>query len=317
MSDVFISYKHEDEARVEMFQAALKAAGLNVWWDKHIPGGYRWRQRIQSELESAKCVLVVWSEHSTGPTADIVIDEANRGRRRGVLLQVRIDDVGLPLGFGEHQALELIGWNGNSADPRFQDVVAALKAIVAGTAIPVPQALPRSKRGIWPAATVVAFALTSALLVSFAGESKAICGIPGVHGLCGRFGMGGVPSPDDEALWTRRKSGDCEALRLYLQRFPLGAYSAEANSRLHAPNSRIEVTWTTEERHGIPATTCTSPRPAVPGSIRSSDGSPRLPTSGFGEARSRACKVWKRPFGNIWTPTTNIPDLSSGLPTPI
>src|SRR5258707_639270 len=127
MSDVFISYKREDEARVAVLEHALKGADLDVWWDQNIPGGERWRQRILTELESARCVLVVWSEASTGAAADFVIDEANRAKQRGALLQVRIDDVNLPLGFGEHQALNLIAWKGDVDDPRFQDVVGAVK----------------------------------------------------------------------------------------------------------------------------------------------------------------------------------------------
>ena len=58
---------------------------MDVWWDKEIAGGDKWRQRILTELESAKCVLVVWSEASTAPAGDFVIDEANRAKRRGTL----------------------------------------------------------------------------------------------------------------------------------------------------------------------------------------------------------------------------------------
>ena len=43
MSDVFLSYKSEDAARVAPVVCALQSAGLNVWWDRHLPGGENWQ----------------------------------------------------------------------------------------------------------------------------------------------------------------------------------------------------------------------------------------------------------------------------------
>ena len=248
MSDVFISYKSEDAVRVAALQLALKAADLNIWWDKEIPGGDQWRQRILAELESAKCVLVVWSEASTSPAADFVIDEANRAKRRGTLLQVRIDDVSLPLGFGEHQALDLIEWNGNAADPRIQDVIAAAKALIAGRPIPSPQATRHRKRAAW---TTGSLALLVAAAVLFAGlpiVPKTVCRIPGIREICGGMGVGGAPSRAEEALWSGRRASDCSAIRSYLARFPQGAYSQEAQARLAAASFDTKERWTPEQR---------------------------------------------------------------------
>lgn len=38
MTDVFISYKREDEARVGRLVQALEKAGLKLWWDRDLPG---------------------------------------------------------------------------------------------------------------------------------------------------------------------------------------------------------------------------------------------------------------------------------------
>ena len=133
MSDVFVSYKAEDRRRVAPLVAALEAHGLRVWWDAQIGGGDEWRRSIERELDAAKCVLVVWSKHSTGPEGRFVRDEASRAMERGVYLPVRIDDVRLPLGFGETQALQLTRWKGRTDDGRFHAVLAAVGAIVAGT----------------------------------------------------------------------------------------------------------------------------------------------------------------------------------------
>jgi len=63
-----------------------------------------------------------------------VHEEAGRAKARAVLLPVRIDGVTEPLGFGEIQSLDLIDWAGEFDDPRFQEVVAAARAMTIGGA---------------------------------------------------------------------------------------------------------------------------------------------------------------------------------------
>jgi serine/threonine-protein kinase len=134
MSDVFVSYKAEDRTRVRPLVAALEADGLTVWWDAQIQGGAAWRQSIQNELERAGCVVVVWSKRSIGPEGEFVHDEASLARKRGVYLPVRIDAVEPPLGFGQTQALALIGWKGERSDPRYQALLAAARGMIGGEA---------------------------------------------------------------------------------------------------------------------------------------------------------------------------------------
>lgn len=132
MADVFVSYKAEDRRRVRPLVEALESDGLSVWWDAQIGGGDEWRRSIEQQLDGAKCVLVVWSRRSTAAEGRFVRDEASRAMERGVYLPVRIDNVRLPLGFGETQALSLTGWKGKRDDGRFQAVLGAVRAIVAG-----------------------------------------------------------------------------------------------------------------------------------------------------------------------------------------
>lgn len=119
MSDVFISYKAEDRSRVEPLVDALEAEGLKVWWDARVSGGDAWRETIAKQLESAGCVIVVWSKRSTGPEGRFVRDEASWAQRRNTYLPITIDKVDPPLGFGETQALALRAWKGDAADPRY------------------------------------------------------------------------------------------------------------------------------------------------------------------------------------------------------
>ena len=151
MSHVFISYKSEDRARVKPLVEALEAEGLEVWWDVHVEGGAAWREAIQTQLDAAQCVIVVWSEASVGPAGHFVQDEASRANARGVYLPVAIDAVQPPLGFGQKQVLKLAGWRGSRRDPRLADVVRAARAMVDDGPRPVP-APPgrRSWAGIGP-----------------------------------------------------------------------------------------------------------------------------------------------------------------------
>src|SRR4051794_39353030 len=98
MSDVFVSYKAEDRARVEPLVDALEAEGLSVWWDARVGGGEAWREATAEHLAQAKCVIVAWSKRSPGPEGRFVRDEASRAQRRGPYLPVTMDRVEPPLG---------------------------------------------------------------------------------------------------------------------------------------------------------------------------------------------------------------------------
>jgi serine/threonine-protein kinase len=132
MPDVFISYKAEDRRRVQPLVQALQADGYSVWWDQHIGAGDEWRQTIERQLDAAKCVIVAWSNHSVGPEGQFVRDEATRAQQRRVYVPVAIDDVRLPLGFGESHATSLRGWRGDPSDPRYQTVLSAVRRIAGG-----------------------------------------------------------------------------------------------------------------------------------------------------------------------------------------
>lgn len=146
MADVFVSYKAEDRRRVAALVAALESQDLSVWWDAHIGGGSEWREEIERNLDAARCVIVVWSKGSTGPNGEFVRDEATRAMRRKVYLPVRIDRVDPPLGFGEQQVIDLVGWKGDATDPRFHKLLGSLrhKTGVEGAAPPVRTTAPRS-----------------------------------------------------------------------------------------------------------------------------------------------------------------------------
>ena len=175
-TDVFLSYKVEDRARLLPLVGALEAEGFGVWWDAHIAGGSNWQDDLEKHLESARCVVVAWSKRSVAQAGHFVRDEARRAQRRGVYLPILLDAVDLPLGFGEVQAVSLKGWKGNRSDPRFGAVALAVRNVIAGTDKPqVGAADPGariSRRALVAGAAGVA-AISAASLLWFELKSTA------------------------------------------------------------------------------------------------------------------------------------------------
>lgn len=127
MADIFVSYARADTAFVERLVEAL-GTEYEVFWDSHIRPGAAYRKVIQSELERAKCVVVVWSK--TSIESDWVIDEAEEAKSRGVLIPVTIQDVKPPAGFRQRQVLALANWSGSKSDGRFMSLVSAINELV-------------------------------------------------------------------------------------------------------------------------------------------------------------------------------------------
>ena len=115
--DVFVSYAHEDRHTAEAVARQLRAKGWSVWWDPSIRTGTRFSQVIEDALQTARCVVVLWSSHSIG--SDWVQDEAQVGKDRDILFPVRIDSISPPLGFRRIQTADLLGWTGEEGAESF------------------------------------------------------------------------------------------------------------------------------------------------------------------------------------------------------
>lgn len=131
--DIFISYAREDRERVRLIAEELARRGHDVWWDPRLRGGQDFRDAIEDALKSARCVVVAWSRHSLD--SDFVIDEAERGKQRGILLPVFIDGgIGPPLGFGGIHTNDLSGWLADPSRPEPFDQLAGDLADLLGRA---------------------------------------------------------------------------------------------------------------------------------------------------------------------------------------
>lgn len=108
MADVFVSYARYDRPRVEPLVRLLESRGWSVWWDKALAPGDRFERLIDTEIQSARCVVAVWTEHSVD--SDWVQAEAGDGLDRGILIPVMMDPVRIPIAFRRMDAATLLGW---------------------------------------------------------------------------------------------------------------------------------------------------------------------------------------------------------------
>ena len=89
MSDIFISYKREEQAAARKLADALESEGSSVWWDPKLRAGERFDDVIEKALNEAKCVMVMWSERSV--ESRYVRDEATYALKRNKLVPVVIE----------------------------------------------------------------------------------------------------------------------------------------------------------------------------------------------------------------------------------
>lgn len=243
MSEIFISYKREDEAKVARLVRALEQAGLSPWWDRGLPGGESWRANIEAALSAAKVVIVAWTHDSVSPAGDFVRDEASQAKARGALVPVLLDRVRPPLGFGEIQAIDLSRWRGGARDPDFVDLVAAVRAKLEGRSAP-PARGPAQRvfRRVFVGGVMSAVAAgVGAFALNAFSMQNEVCSIallqPGLSDTCGALGLGEAPTRGERLAWAGRAAGSCEALREHVERFPDGAYRAQAADLLAAARS--------------------------------------------------------------------------------
>ncbi|HSO47772.1 MAG TPA: toll/interleukin-1 receptor domain-containing protein, partial [Rhizobiaceae bacterium] len=169
--DLFLSYAREDRATAQQLAHALGEEGFSVWWDREIRGGSDFTEEIAAKLHAARRVIVLWS--SKAVASSFVRDESARARDARKLLPVRIEEVDLPLGFGQLQTLDLIDWDGEREAMEFRAVVNEVRHAF-GQKVPIlpggAQRRFRLRKLMWPAILIAVVGLS---YVGFQWQNQA------------------------------------------------------------------------------------------------------------------------------------------------
>ena len=94
---IFLSYAREDKPLATKIVEFLESIGFTVFWDLDIRCGTDFRKKLELKLECVKAIFVLWSSNSV--TSEWVLNEAEFGRSRQVLVAASIDNCKLPFGF--------------------------------------------------------------------------------------------------------------------------------------------------------------------------------------------------------------------------
>ena len=146
---IFLSYSRPDQLFARPVIDLLEADGFDVWWDGRLEGGENFLQTTEAALESAVCVVVLWS--ATAIASHWVRDEAQRGRERGSLVPLSIDGTMAPLGFRQFQLLDISGWNGKSDAAEAARILVAVRAKAGGASEGLGPVLPPLAPALTPA----------------------------------------------------------------------------------------------------------------------------------------------------------------------
>jgi hypothetical protein len=140
MSDIFISYKREEQPQAKVLAVALERQGWSVWWDPKLRAGEHFDDVIERALREAKCVIVLWSRRSV--ESRYIRDEATYALNREKLVPVAIEDVRPPFRFEGLQTARLSDWDGSGTSGEYQKLVQDLRSVLGA-----PPAAPAERKG--------------------------------------------------------------------------------------------------------------------------------------------------------------------------
>ena len=91
MADIFISYSKDEQEPTIALARDLERNGYSTWWDTDLLPGERYQDRIATELDKAKAVIVIWTTKSV--TSRWVKAEAEWAAEQNKLITVRTADL--------------------------------------------------------------------------------------------------------------------------------------------------------------------------------------------------------------------------------
>jgi TolB-like protein/Tfp pilus assembly protein PilF len=129
VTDIFLSYNREDQIVAKRFAQGFDSQGYKVWWDTTLRAGEAYDEVTEAALRSAKAVVVLWSQKSV--KSRWVRAEALLAHRNKTLVPCMIEPCERPIMFELTQTAEIYGWKGNRSDPRWIDLLADVKSLIA------------------------------------------------------------------------------------------------------------------------------------------------------------------------------------------
>ncbi|NND11266.1 MAG: toll/interleukin-1 receptor domain-containing protein, partial [Flavobacteriaceae bacterium] len=107
--DIFLSYsRSNDKKALDVFES-LGAQGWTVFMDKDIPNAALWDKYLKNQLNTVKCILVLWSKEAV--ESKWVRKEASIGKERRNLVHANLDGCDIPSEFSDMHYNDLSKWN--------------------------------------------------------------------------------------------------------------------------------------------------------------------------------------------------------------
>lgn len=110
MAEVFISYKSERRPAARYLSKILSFNGFDNWFDYGLIPGEDFEERLLSEINSAKVVVVLWCRLSV--SSPWVVREAQIARDRASLVPCWIEASSPPAPFDRDDIIDLTAWDG-------------------------------------------------------------------------------------------------------------------------------------------------------------------------------------------------------------
>lgn len=126
--DIFISYSSKDYNWVYTLATALNNCGYNVWWDRKLLPGQNFHEHIQNALDTARCVITIWSK--TSIKSHWVLGESSQAQERKVLIPVLYQDIRIPTAFQALHNADMQDWDGDIDSTAFRQLLRAINSIL-------------------------------------------------------------------------------------------------------------------------------------------------------------------------------------------
>lgn len=173
MADVFLSYARPSLRQAMRLANRLREAGFSVWFDESLPAHRAYADVIEEHLDTARAVVVLWSEDAV--RSQWVRSEANRARESGRLVQARLDSARLPMPFDQIQCADLRKWSGSARSAAFRAVVESVASLAGrdGPLPPIPPLVSPDRRQVMVGAGAVAVAAAGLAAWRFGGGDRS------------------------------------------------------------------------------------------------------------------------------------------------